>query len=575
MSAKKLINDPANAVREMLEGIVATTPDLALIEGHNVVVRASAVGGHHSEVALIAGGGSGHEPAHAGYVGRGMLHAAVAGDVFTSPATDAVLAAIRAVTGPAGALLIVKNYTGDRLNFGLAAAVARSEGLRVEMLVVADDVAIPDDGGTAGRRGIAGTVLVHKLAGAAASAGADLGQIQAEVRSALAELGTMGVALAPCILPGAEAAGFTLDAGEIELGLGIHGEAGVRRGALRPADELAETLLDAIIADRGLAAGDRVALLVNDLGSTTPMELAIVARRAAGRLAERGMVLERAYCGRFLSALDMAGVSLSLLKVDDARLARLDAPTMAAAWPASGSQRPDASRRTAVAEPALTPTTTLVPAGLQVAGLADAVAAVADALIRHEDELTALDRLVGDGDIGLSLARGSRALRMAMQDHPTDHPAAAAPMLAAAWRRAVGGTSGPLYAVFLLRAGAHLATAPGGSPAAGWAGAFLAGCAAIAELGGAERGDRTMLDALWPAAERLRDRIAAGDGAAEAWRQAVDAARAGAEATRHIRARRGRSSYLGDRAIGTPDPGAVAAVRWMEALSPFIDTQRP
>ncbi|BBK40073.1 dihydroxyacetone kinase [Allostella vacuolata] len=558
MTAKKIINDPLHVVREMLEGIVATTPGLALVEGYNVVVRRDATGGGNREVALIAGGGSGHEPAHAGYVGRGMLHAAVAGDVFASPSTDAVLAAIRAVTGPAGALLIVKNYTGDRLNFGLAAAIARSEGLSVDMVLVADDVAIPDNGDTAGRRGIAGTVLIHKVAGAAAAAGAGLAAVKAEVEAAMAALGTMGVALSPCVLPGAAAPNFTLGTDEIELGLGIHGEAGIRRVPLAPADRLVDTLLDTIIADRGLSAGDRVALLVNDLGSTTPMELAIAARRAAAALAERGLVLERTYAGRFLSALDMAGLSLSLLAVDDARLARLDAPAAVAAWPVTAAERP-ATGRIAVDAPA-------APAGDRAEdadlALAEAVAAVCEALVRHEAELTELDRQVGDGDLGSSLARGALSLQATLASVGTGDRAALASAMAAAWRRDVGGTSGPLYSVFLLEAGQRLED--------GWHVAFLAGCAAMTALGGASRGDRTMLDALWPAAETLHARLADGHAPADAWRAAVEAAAAGAEATRHIRARRGRSSYLGDRVIGTPDPGAVAAVRWMEALVPRI-----
>ncbi|BBK34394.1 homodimeric dihydroxyacetone kinase [Stella humosa] len=567
MPAKKLINDPVHVVREMLEGIVATTPGLALLEGYNVVVRRDATGGGNREVALISGGGSGHEPAHAGYVGQGMLHAAVAGDVFASPSTDAVLAAIRAVTGPAGALLIIKNYTGDRLNFGLAAAIARSEGLDVDMLMVADDVAIPDDGGTAGRRGIAGTVLVNKVAGAAAAAGASLADVKAEAAAAMAALGTMGVALSPCILPGAAAPNFTLGPDEIELGLGIHGEAGVSRERMMPADRLVDILLDAVIADRGLAAGDRVALLVNDLGTTTPMELSVVARQAAARLAMRGLVLERALTGRFLSALDMAGISLSLLRLDDARLARLDAPTEATAWPRLAARRPAGAAAPRIAVP--------VPAadgddGRRMAdlpGLRPAISAVCDALARHEPELTALDRQVGDGDLGSSLARGAQSLRATMEATAGDDPARMASAMAAAWRRDVGGTSGPLYAVFLLEAGSRLAEAVGPPTPADWADAFLAGCAAIAGLGGAERGDRTMLDALWPAAERFQARLAEGAAPADAWAAAVEAARQGAEATRHIRARRGRSSYLGERVIGTPDPGAVAVVRWLEALA--------
>ncbi|MGE0715072.1 MAG: dihydroxyacetone kinase family protein [Alphaproteobacteria bacterium] len=562
---KKLINDPVAVVPEMLEGLVAADPSLALVTGENVVVRADSPA--RREVALVAGGGSGHEPAHAGYVGRGMLHGAVAGGVFASPAPDAVLAAIRATAGPAGCLLIIKNYTGDRLNFGLAAAVARAEGIPVETVVVADDVAIPDDGGTAGRRGIAGTVLIHKIAGAAAAAGLDLAAVKAEAEAAMADLGTMGVGLSPCILPGAAAPNFTLGADEIELGLGIHGEPGVRRAAMMPADTLVDTLLDAIVADRRLAPGDRVALLVNDLGGTTPMELAVVTRRAILSLGRRGIAVERSYAGRFLSALDMAGVSLSVLKVDTARLARLDAPTSAPAWPNAPATGPG-GRRIAPPQAAVAAPRQGASGGPAAPRLAAALKAVADRLLAAEDSLSEMDREVGDGDIGTSLARGARAL----QAVPVGGDAAAAGMaLAAEWRRAVGGTSGPLYAIFLLRAAERLAAPlPGEAPAVTWAEAFLAGCAGIAALGGAERGDRTMLDALWPAAETFHERVAAGAAPAAAWTAAIAAARAGADATRAMTARRGRSSYLGARVLGRPDPGAEAAVVWMEAAAPFV-----
>ena len=232
--------------------------------------------------------------------------------------------------------MIVKNYTGDRLNFGLAAELARAEGYKVEMVVVADDVALaaaPPDSGLAGRRGLAGTVLVHKIAGAAAEAGADLSTVLAEAREAASSVGTMGVALSPCTVPAVGKPGFTLGEDEIELGLGIHGEPGVRKGPLEPADDLVDRLLAAIAADSQLEPGDHVALLVNNLGGTTTMELAIVARRAIGGLKARALVLERVYAGTFLSALEMAGVSLSVLKLDAVRLARLDAPTAAPSWP--------------------------------------------------------------------------------------------------------------------------------------------------------------------------------------------------------------------------------------------------
>ena len=266
---KKLINDPAHVVTEMLEGLVAATPATALLPGETVVVRTDLPAARG--VAVISGGGSGHEPAHAGYVGRGMLTAAVAGDVFTSPSTDAVLAAIRHVAGPAGAVLIVKNYTGDRLNFGLAAELARAEGIPVEVVIVADDVALKDTVPPDRRRGIAGTVLVHKITGAAAEAGLPLAEVAAIARNAAAQVGSMGVALGACTLPAVGKPGFALEGDEIEIGLGIHGEPGVRRAKIDSADALVSAVVTVIAEDRGLAAGQPVALLVNGLGATPPM----------------------------------------------------------------------------------------------------------------------------------------------------------------------------------------------------------------------------------------------------------------------------------------------------------------
>jgi dihydroxyacetone kinase len=334
---KKLINDPRSVVREMLEGLVDLAPGQALLETEDVVLRADLPPRDaRREVAVLSGGGSGHEPAHAGYVGAGMLHAAVAGDVFTSPSVDAVLAAIRAVAGPAGVLLVVKNYTGDKLNFGLAAELARTDGISIETVVVADDVALRDTVEPERRRGIAGTVLVHKVAGAAAAAGLPLLEVAREARAAASAMGTMGVALGPCTVPAAGRPGFSLDEDEVELGLGIHGERGVERTALRRADELVDIILTTILSDRGLDRGDRVALLVNGLGGTPPMELAIIARRAIGVLREHGLIVARAWSGNLLTALEMPGMSLTILPVNEARLRWLDAPTAAPAWPGDG-----------------------------------------------------------------------------------------------------------------------------------------------------------------------------------------------------------------------------------------------
>ncbi len=562
---KKLINDPRAVVRDMLEGLVDLHPGQALLEGADVISRADLPDFvKRTEVAVISGGGSGHEPAHAGYVGHGMLHAAVCGDVFTSPSADAVLAAIRAVSGPKGALLIVKNYTGDRLNFGLAAELARAEGLPVEIVVVADDVSLRDTVEPARRRGIAGTVLVHKVAGAAAAAGKELAEVASLARAAADGVGSMGVALGPCTVPAAGRPGFTLGETEAELGLGIHGERGVRRVPMAPADEFVTTILDSILADAGLQAGTPVALLVNGLGGTTPMELAVVARKALALLRERGLMVARAWCGNLLTALEMPGCSLSVLALDDELLEALDAPTAAPAWPGSGHVAPrvvlPAPQEGADTEP---------PSGLPAQpALRDAVLAIAAAFEAEEARLTELDSGAGDGDLGISFVRGAAALR-ALPDAAFATPGAALSAMSGALRRAIAGSSGPFYATALLRAARHL----GGQAhprAQDWAHAFTMAVESVNELGGAKPGDRTMVDALRPAADSFAAALAAGHGAAASWRQALDAAEAGTAATAQMTPRLGRASYVGARAIGIPDAGASAVVVWMRAIAKQI-----
>lgn len=566
---KKLINHPAAVVEEMVEGLAAVSPGLRKLPGQTVLVRTGLPDSATRPVAVISGGGSGHEPAHAGYVGRGMLTAAVAGDVFTSPSPDAVVAAIRATAGPAGALLVVKNYTGDRLNFGLAAELARAEGIPVEIVLVADDVALAASSGHAGRRGLAGTVLVHKIAGAVAEAGAPLAAVATAARAAAGAVRTMGVALSPCTAPAAGRPGFTLGETEVELGLGIHGEPGVRRGPLEPADALVDRLLAAILADLAPVPGARVVLLVNNLGATPPMELAVVARRAVTVLEAGGAAVERAYLGTFLSALDMAGVSLSVLPVDDDRLSHLDAPTDAPAWP-NAAARP--RRRGAPAQEVAHPgpqAASTAPAQAQTPGgkaLESAILAATQALIEAAPRLTELDQAVGDGDLGISLERGSRAVRQALPTYPLDDPAAVLHALALTLQRSLGGTSGPLCAAFFLRASTSLGQAAT-ADARAWTAAFRAGCAAVAELGGAAPGDRTLLDALLPAAAALEGEVNAGQCHADALRVAAAAAAAGVRATAQMLPRRGRSSYLGARVLGHPDPGAAAVAIVLDALA--------
>jgi dihydroxyacetone kinase len=369
----------------------------------------------------------------------------------------------------------------------------------------------------------------------------------------------MGLALTACTVPAAGRPSFDLAGDEMEWGLGIHGEPGVRRSALRPASEIVAGLVARIVEDRGITAGRPVALLVNGLGATPPAELSIVAGAAVRELRDRDVPVLRAWTGTFLSALDMAGCSISLLPVDDDLIAALDAPTTAPAWPGPGLV-PDAPATVAAPaandEPAdggPAPGGGLTPD----APLRRALEAAARALTAAEPELTALDREVGDGDLGTSLARGAAAVLAGLDRYPGDD-AAALRAASAAVRRSVGGTSGPLYAVMLLRAAAALEHTPGD-----WAGALTAAVDGVRDVGGADVGDRTMVDALAPAAAAL-----AGTGDVS---EAVAAAERGAAGTAGVRARLGRSSYLGDRVLGHEDPGARAVVVWLAAVAGALD----
>jgi triose/dihydroxyacetone kinase / FAD-AMP lyase (cyclizing) len=572
---KKLLNDPSAVVREMLEGLARLMPHVAILGDENVLVRRGLPAPPERPVAIISGGGSGHEPAHGGYVGAGMLSAAVCGEVFTSPSTDAVLEAIRATAGPNGALLIVKNYTGDRLNFGLAAELARAEGIPVEIVTVADDVSLRAQSQRNQRRGIAGTVLVHKIAGATAARGASLGQVAAAAREACVNLGTMGVALDGCTLPGADKAGFSLADNEIELGLGIHGEKGVERTAPMPADQLTGTLLSNIIEDLAIKSGERVALLVNGLGATPEMELAVVLRAAFDNLTGRNVTVERAWCGTLLSALNMPGCSISVLRVDDERLALLDSETEARAWPGGGTvnqsiRMPIAAKSNVTSSE---PDRTVIRADERgwAKRLKPALDAVAHALISNEAILTDLDSKAGDGDLGASMKRAADAI-LAVPTNALTTPSGALATLGTALRRAIAGSSGPFYATALVRASRSLANVD--EPTAqDWATAFRNAADAISELGGAKAGDRTMLDALMPAIDAFDGGLKRGLSAAEAWAAAVSAAESGAQDTAQMTPRAGRASYLGTRALGSPDGGAVAVACWLRALQPYIGSR--
>lgn len=327
---KKIIVGNDAIVDTMLQGIAFAHPGkLRRLEGFNVVVRRSLNG---NKVALVSGGGSGHEPAHAGFVGRGMLDAAVSGEVFTSPTPDQVLAAIKAVAGKKGTLIVIKNYSGDVMNFEMAAELAETEGISVAKVIVNDDVAVMNSTYTTGRRGIAGTVFVHKVAGAKAELGASLQEVLAVAEKAVANTRSKGCALAPCIVPAVGKPTFTLGEGEMEIGLGIHGEPGVRRVPMMTAEQIAKDLVGSAADDLGLKPGEKAAVLINGLGATPLMELYILASCVGEHLSSLGIEATRVYVREFMTSLEMAGASVSLMRLDDELIGLLDKPCDTPAW---------------------------------------------------------------------------------------------------------------------------------------------------------------------------------------------------------------------------------------------------
>ncbi|KAM7266568.1 hypothetical protein ACFE04_004465 [Oxalis oulophora] len=581
---KKLINDPNDVVTEFIEGLVETYPGLQYLDGFpevKVVLRADVLGSTYNKVAVISGGGSGHEPAHAGYVGDGMLTAAICGDVFASPQVDSILAGIRAVTGPMGCLLIVKNYTGDRLNFGLAAEQAKSEGYNVESVIVGDDCALPPPRGIAGRRGLAGTVLVHKVAGAAAASGLSLAEVAAEAKRASEMVGTMGVALSVCTLPG-QATSDRLGPGKMELGLGIHGEPGAAVADLQPVDVVVSHVLKQILSQDNnyvpITRGCRVVLMINGLGCTPAMELMIIAGKAVPNLQlEHGLAVERVYTGSFMTSLDMAGFSISIMKADDSILQRLDAATAAPSWPVGVSgPRPPAKIPVPMPPSLLRRSAEPINRPLQLSQqgriLEIAIEAGANAVIGLRDELNEWDSKVGDGDCGTTMYKGATIILEDMKKcYPLNDAAETINEIGSSISRVMGGTSGILYNILCKAAYAALKENNPQSYVVTpkqWAEALRAGIDAVSRYGGANAGCRTMLDALIPASTLLHERLNAGDDPCSAFLLSSEAATAGAESTKQMKAQAGRSSYVSAEILASiPDPGAMAAASWYKAAA--------
>ena len=325
---KKIINNPNDVVSECLRGLAESEPGVEYLPGAEVIARRER---RRGKVGVITGGGSGHEPAFAGYVGPGLLDAAVAGNMFSSPSPDRIIKGIEAADGGAGVLMVIMNYSGDIMNFDMAKDMAGMDGIPVETVVVRDDVAVPDSTYSTGRRGIAGTLFVHKIAGAKAEAGGNLDEVKAVAEKAASRIRSMGMAMTPCTLPAVGKPGFVLEDDEIEIGMGIHGEPGIERTAVKTAKELARILTDKICGDFDYN-GSEIALMVNGLGGTPLMELYILNHEVQSCLAARGIRVYRTFVGNYMTSVEMAGCSLTFMKLDQELKELLDAPCAAVAW---------------------------------------------------------------------------------------------------------------------------------------------------------------------------------------------------------------------------------------------------
>jgi dihydroxyacetone kinase len=543
---KHFFNRRETIVTEALDGLLRTigSGDLARLDGYpeiKVVLRAD---WDKTKVSVVSGGGAGHEPSHAGFVGKGILTAAVSGEIFASPSVEAVLAAIRAVTGPAGCLLIVKNYTGDRLNFGLAAEKARAEGFRVEMVIVADDIALPD---IAQPRGVAGTLFVHKIAGHLSETGHDLADIATAARAAAKDIISLGMSLSSCSIPGQPHEDrFGADDGE--LGLGIHGEPGVERIVVQSVDRLVAIMANRLAA--GLDPKASYALLINNLGAVPPLEMSLIANAVLASPLAKTVKLAIGP-GPLMTALNMNGFSLSLIRLDAAREAALLAPVGPHAWmPAKP-----------VAAPVIVPMTkaagqSAAHKASQDAGTRRLIVTVCERLISLEATLNGLDAKAGDGDTGSTVATGARSIVERLDTLPLANRAATLGAIGDILSASMGGSSGVLLSIFFTAA----AQAHGGG--ASLSKALLAGLERMTFYGGAKPGDRTMIDALEPALKALD---------ANGLEEAAAAARRGAEATAAMeKAKAGRSAYVGTKLQGVVDPGADAVAEVFAAAATLL-----
>eukprot|EP00943_MAST-04B_sp_MAST-4B-sp1_P007779 g7779.t1 len=556
----------------MIDGALYSHPDLVLLAGQNVLLRRDYQQVKHTQVCLISGGGSGHEPAHAGFIGDGMLTAAVLGGVFASPTAAAVLSAITECTGEKGCLLIVKNYTGDRLNFGIAAEKAKAKGFKVKMIIVGDDVAVnagdESDGTITGRRGLAGTCFVHKICGAAAKSGASLAQVYDAAVGVCNNTGSMGVALSTCTVPGTKPS-TRIPYEHMEVGLGIHGEPGRKLCKIQPVNSIVATIMNKINEILPLEREQQVAVMVNNLGGTPLMELYIVANAARNYLKQQLKVTPiRFYVGSFMTSLEMQGCMITCMKIsDELQLCRLDMNTNAPAWPKQSQQL------TTVTD--LTSQSKIHPLGelrnlnatfdesekneFVDMEITNKIKNACCKIISAEAELTQLDSVVGDGDCGLTMKKGATAILENIDNLSTKFPIDLMGELSYIIGKSMGGSSGALLEIMLNAAATSFKEDYDSNETINWRKGLMEGVNAASFYGGAKRGYRTCLDSLFPAAE-----AAVNGGSVQ---DIITGAKDGANSTANMKPLAGRSSYLKvEQVAGTKDPGAVAASIIIEAI---------
>jgi dihydroxyacetone kinase len=570
----RLVNHLSDFAGEALAGFARSHPSHVLPVPGGVVRSTSSSAG---EVAVVVGGGAGHFPAFAGWVGPGLAHAAVCGEVFASPPAAHVHSVVKAADNGGGVLLGFGNYAGDVLNFGQAADQLRAEGVDVRILAVSDDIASNTVERAGDRRGIAGDLLVFKVAGAAAQEGLSLDQVERVADRANRRTRSLGIAFSGCTLPGAATPLFTVPEGRMAVGLGIHGEPGISESALGTAQDVADLLVDGVLAEEPEVGADgyerRVAVLLNGLGAVTPEELFLVYGRVADRLEGAGLDAVHPEVGHQVSSLDMMGISLTVMYLDT-ELERLwCAPADTPSFHRGGVMRPSRPRDVAQAATDATDAASSVTEGAapsrETAGaIAHLLGVMADSATEHEQAWGDLDAVAGDGDHGRGMVRGvTAAVRRAREVVAAGAGAQTTLGCAgAAWSEAAGGTSGALWGAALSAAGADLGD-DHAVTTEDVVEAVRRAVDAVVRLGGAKVGDKTMVDAMVPFAEALAAARAEGAGLRQSWSRAAAQATQAARSTAGFAAGKGRARTHADRSLGHTDPGATSFAVLMTALA--------